>query len=337
MNSFKTYPGLRNTDMLNDKLYRMKWMLLLLILSGLPWLLIAQQVPDTSFRFPLEYPSYPTEAGPVVSIDEAHINFHTISAGFLPFARLLRMDGYRVQPLNQRVTNLAILQQVNILVIANPIDASDTADWVAPNPSAFSEQEIETIREWVSEGGSLFLIADHMPFSGAAYELGKAFGFEWLNGFAFTRNRTWPPSVFSITDSTLVPGPVTSGQKTLAHGKMASGKRGTSTIDSVITFTGSAFRIPENAIPVLVFKSGHYSLQPDTAWVFSEETPRTSLEGYCQGALLEYGKGRVAAFGEAAMFTAQIANGTLKAGFNSETAPQNALFLLNVMQWLSKE
>jgi len=34
------------------------------------------------------------------------------------------------------------------------------------------------------------------------------------------------------------------------------------------------------------------------------------------------------------MFTAQIANGTLKAGFNSELATQNAQFTLNLIHWL---
>ncbi|MBE0646919.1 MAG: DUF4350 domain-containing protein [Bacteroidales bacterium] len=298
---------------------------LALLMVTLPCFALAQQVPDTSFCFPLQPPAYSAESGPVVCIDEAHLNFHTISGGFLPFARLLRMDGYRVKPLNQPISSLKVLNHTDILVIANPIDASDTADWAAPNPSAFTKKEIETIRQWVNQGGSLFLIADHMPFAGAAHDLGKAFGFDFLNGFAFTRSRTWPPSVFKISDQTLMPGPVTSGNQEI------------SPIDSVITFTGSAFRIPQDAIPVLVFHAEHYSLQPDTAWVFSEETPRTALEGYYQGALLEYGKGRVAVFGEAAMFTAQIANGTIKAGFNSEVAPQNAQFLLNVIHWLDGE
>lgn len=295
------------------------------LLSISPLLLFAQQVPDTSFLFPLEKSAYTIGKGPVVLIDEAHFNFHTMSEGFLPFARLLRMDGYRVEPLDQSITVPGILGNVDILVIANALDVSDTGDWILPNPSAFTETEIEVIRQWVYQGGALFLIADHMPFAGAAEKLGSAFGFEWLNGFAFTRPRTWPPSVFTTSDQTLATGPVTSMNTGLYP------------IDSVITFTGSAFRIPPDAMPVLVFKPEHYSLQPDTAWVFTEETPRVNLTGYYQGALLEYGKGRVAAFGEAAMFTAQIANGTLKAGFNSEVAPQNAQFLLNVIHLLDEE
>jgi len=61
----------------------------------------------------------------------------------------------------------------------------NTQDWTLPTPSAFNENEINNIVEWVRDGGSLFLIADHMPFPGAAQELARAFGVEMNNGFAF--------------------------------------------------------------------------------------------------------------------------------------------------------
>ena len=105
-------------------------------------------------------------------------------------------------------------------------------------------------------------------------------------------------------------------------------------IDSIATFTGSAFSIPEGATPVLSFRATDRSLQPDTAWRFHATTPGTLLRGYHQGALLEYGRGHVAVFGEAAMFTAQIANGRIPVGFNSPAAPQNAQFTLNLIHWL---
>jgi hypothetical protein len=51
---------------------------------------------------------------------------------------------------------------------------------------------------------------------------------------------------------------------------------------------------------------------------------------------LNIGKGRVAVFGEAAMFSAQLA-GPKKSpmGMNAPIAKQNPQFLLNVMHWLS--
>jgi len=283
---------------------------------------IAQQIPDTTFVFSIVQPAYQQAKGPVVLIDQAHNNFHTCEGRFSPFAKLLMQDGYHISGLDKPILSLDILKGCKILVIANAINQVNTDEWILPTPSAFSKEEIEIIKEWVKKGGSLLLIADHMPFAGAASDLGKAFGFEFINGFAFTGTGTWPPSVFSVKNNTLLKSPVISGIKDYEK------------IDSVATFTGSAFKAPKDAISIFGFQSGHYSLQPDTAWNFNTKTPKQDLANYCQGAILETGKGKVAVFGEAAMFTAQLVNGNMRVGFNSETAPQNAQFVLNLIHWL---
>jgi hypothetical protein len=84
-------------------------------------------------------------------------------------------------------------------------------------------------------------------------------------------------------------------------------------------------------MPVMVFIDGDFSLNPEIAWQFVEETETVSLSGYAQGALLKYEKGRIAVFGEAAMFTAQIIqlpNGDeFKVGLNNkQLAPNNIRF-----------
>jgi carotenoid cleavage dioxygenase-like enzyme len=76
------------------------------------------------------------------------------------------------------------LKGIRILVIANALNKINIENWYIPTPSAFTVKEIETVRKWVKEGGSLFLIADHMPMGGAAAELAAAFGFHFTNGFA---------------------------------------------------------------------------------------------------------------------------------------------------------
>jgi len=281
----------------------------------------AQQVPDTAYTFPIRQSAYQQGEGPVILIDQAHNNFHTKSGGFCAFSKLLTLDGYNVKDLSKPVLTEDILKGCKILVIANALDSSNRDSWALPTPSAFSAQEIRVMEQWIKGGGHLLLIADHMPFAGAATDLGKAFGFRLLNGFAITREQSWPPSVFSLKDKTLELSPPVNG--IVDYEK----------IDSVATFTGSAFRIPEGATGVLRFDAGR-SLQPDTAWSFHEKTPAVDLLGYYQGAISDYGKGKIAVFGEAAMFTAQIANGTLRAGINSETAPQNAQFVLNLIHWL---
>jgi hypothetical protein len=55
-----------------------------------------------------------------------------------------------------------------------------------------------------------------------------------------------------------------------------------------------------------------------------------------QGAVLDVGRGRVAAFGEAGMFTAQVSEGNgEQVGMNHPQASHNAQFVLNVLHWLA--
>jgi hypothetical protein len=55
-----------------------------------------------------------------------------------------------------------------------------------------------------------------------------------------------------------------------------------------------------------------------------------------QGVALGVGSGRVAMFGEAAMFTAQRSGPEGRPmGMNHPDAPHNAQFVLNVLRWLS--
>ncbi len=74
---------------------------------------------------------------------------------------------------------------------------------------------------------------------------------------------------------------------------------------------------------------------PDTAWIFNDNTKKYNVKGWSQGAYKKYGKGRIAAFGEAAMFTAQLAGpNKIKAGMNNKVAPENYQLLLNIIHWL---
>jgi hypothetical protein len=57
--------------------------------------------------------------------------------------------------------------------------------------------------------------------------------------------------------------------------------------------------------------------------------------GMLQGAVLLAGRGRVAVFGEAAMFSAQVSGAARRPmGMNDPGAAQNPQFLLNTLHWL---
>ena len=285
----------------------------------------AQQVADTTFNPPIAKPAYASSAGPAVMLDEAHFNFHTATGRYLSFAQLLRRDGYVVQASTTRF-NKESLGKGKILVIANALaEINSQGNWSLPNPSAFADDEIAAVRDWVQEGGSLLLIADHMPFAGAVEKLGAAFGIRFSNCFAmFAEQSRGATFAFHRSDGRLAQHPIINGRTTEER------------IDSLITFTGSAFQVDGGVQPLFVLDSSQVLLLPETAWQFTAETPRLPATGWLQGATLKFGKGRVAVFGEAAMFSAQLAGANrTPVGMNSPNAPQNYRFLLNVMHWLS--
>lgn len=294
----------------------------MMFLASLASTLSAQQVADTTYNPTILYPAYGFNEGPVVSIDEGHHNFHTKNGRYKSFANLLERDGYIVDSYKGKFT-LAELRKSKILVISNALNELNITKWYLPNPSAFSIDEIDILERWVSEGGSLFLIADHMPMAGAASDLGARFGFEFTNGFVFD-TLTSGPDYFTLKDRTLLTNIITKG------------KSSNESVQRIVTFTGQAFKLPAEATPILIFPENYVNFLPDTAWRFSEESTKTyNVKGWSQGAFRNYGKGRVVVFGEAAMFSAQLAGpNKVRMGMNNENASQNYKLLLNIIHWL---
>lgn len=294
-----------------------------------------QQVVDSAYVPPhASHPAYAAGSGPVVVIDEAHQNFHTMSARYLPFARLLRADGYVVHPGTARYDS-ATLAGVRVLVVANALHPSNVGpqNWKLPVLAAFDSAEIASIERWVRAGGSLWLIADHMPFAGAIADLARPFGIYWINGVAMPETTNPGPGrrgliTFRRADRSLAGVPVTNG------------RRPEERIDSVVSFTGSAFRLaaerPDSAWPVFTFRARTRVWMPRVLRELGDSVASLPGDGLLQGALLRYGRGRVAAFGEAAMFSAQIAGPQrTPMGMNAPFAPQNAQFALNVAHWMT--
>ncbi len=297
------------------------------LVTALAWssVVAAQQVADTAFAPPIAKPAFAVGQGPLLLIDEAHHNFHTATGRYLPFAELARRDGFRVQGSASPFTAES-LREARVLVIANALHARNREDWSQPTPSAFTEAEIAAVRAWVQAGGSLWLIADHMPMAGAAAALGAALGVTWSNGFAMADGKPSGPFVFTHD-----------GAQRLGRHAVTEGRSADERVTSIATFTGSAFRIGTPMTPILTLAPGVISLVPQTAWQFGPDTTREDVGGWSQGAVFELGKGRVAVFGEAAMFTAQLAGAQQQPmGMNAPVAAQNAQFLLNLLHWLAR-
>jgi hypothetical protein len=298
--------------------------------------LSGQQLPDREFRPPVPDPAYAAGSGPRLCLDEAHHNFHTLDDRFWAFGDLARRDGYRVAPLRNAFT-LAALTVCDLLVISNAQpNARPWNTYPLPTPSAFSTEEISVVRDWVRDGGRLLLIADHMPLAGAAAPLAAAFGASFTNGFAYPGasdaqieaargGGSSSPTLFRPDSGTLASHAIVEGRN--------AGER----VTQVRSFTGQAFRwdVPD-AQPIMILPADFVSLEPLIAWQFKTDTPVRRVGGWWQGATRRVGTGRVALFGEAAMFSAQIAGADRRPmGMNAPMAEQNAQFTLNVLHWLT--
>ncbi len=292
---------------------------LLILLTGCVNTLLAQQAPDMDFNYPIGDPAYAPGKGPSITLDEAHFNFHTLEGRYSPFGKMLNNDGYVLKAGKEKFT-APYLSRTNILVIANPL--GDTGEWKLPTRAAFTTEEVHAVEQWVKGGGSLFLIADHMPCAGAAANLAAVFGFNFINGFAMKSDEG--REIFSRKLGNLSDNPVTNGRN---HAER---------IESIEMFTGSAFLPPPEAKVITSLGENYVIELASVAWEFSETSPKISGMHFVNGAMLRYGKGRVVVFGEAAMFTAQVQGPEKeKMGMNVPSAKQNPQLLLNIVHWLS--
>jgi hypothetical protein len=276
--------------------------------------------------------SYERGAGPVVAIDDAHRNSERSDVRGL--VTLLQEDGYRVRPFTEAMSAES-LTGVDVLLIGNP------GGWEGPGAS-LSTYEVSAVTKWVRAGGSLLLIIDHAPGPANAAGLTAALGVRnWHDGYAmvegseaipvgniiFWRSDSFPadaPSVgptgpaggvgYQGSDAVLAGHPITDGR--------ALGER----VGKVATFVGSAFQLTSDAEPLMTMPHQAVSLRPvatpGVVPVFTAETPRISVGGWLQGAVLRLGQGRVALFGETGLFS-------------GGPAADNRLFVLNLFRWLS--
>jgi hypothetical protein len=184
---------------------------------------------------------------------------------------------------------------------------------------AFSDDEVQTVREWVVNGGSLLLIADHHPFGQASAVLAAALGVTMHGGFTEVSNQypgqTDPSAIeFSRENGLLGEHPITNGRTP------------NEAIRRVRSFTGQSLDAPDAAVLLKLPPAAVEYVPPATE-------PRPS--GNAQAVAFEYGRGRVVVLGEAGMLTAQMADGQ-RFGMNVEGL-DNRQLALSIMHWLSRE
>lgn len=278
----------------------------------------AQQRPDPEFNTSVENPAYKRE-GPRVMFDEAHHNFHTTEGRYKPFVDLVLNDGYRVIR-NRLPFSKTSLSSYKILVISNALGAEEDDDDGA-DKSAFTEEEIAAVNEWVKGGGSLLLIADHAPFGGAAAALASSFGVESSKGYTMDRENSVAGSPSHLIFSR--------ENKLLGEHSITEGRGKDERLNLVRSFTGQSFTGPKDSVAILKLS--------DTATDLPNPQSQTSVSvaGHAQALALKFGKGRVVVQGEAAMISAQVSGPENRRMGMNVPGNDDRQYALNVMHWLS--
>ncbi len=305
-------------------------------------LVAQQQISDPEFRAVVERPAYPG-GGPIVAVDEAHSNFHTAGGQYKPFADLLRSDGYKVIASKGKFET-GSLAGIDVLVIANARDLEALMAGRLTSP-AFTEHECDVVQNWVRTGGSLLLIADHAPFGNAADNLSKRFGVSMGKGWAF--DRLSHGGITTQLDFSRENG-------LLGTHAILRGRDATEEVRKVRSFTGQSLGVPAGAAVLLKLSSTAREaatpadLDAEGAASLKADSPSSNfgshssdVGGRAQGVAMNFGKGKVAVFGEAGLFTAQIVrfnsgNQRLEQRFGMNVpGNDNRQLVLNVLHWLS--
>jgi hypothetical protein len=280
----------------------------------------AQQA-DTGWRHANESPAWKPGEGPLIAFSRHNSPF--VANGLhRPLAALAQGDGFRTRDVEGVATGDA-----SILVLINNY-LPGWRDFPAMEPpSAFSSDEIAAVRRFVEAGGSLLVLADHAPLGGGATALLAEFGFTVLNGHAAEEKSAQAGYAHVEHDFTASSG------LNVRH-PIAGGGTGRKPVARFHGFGGQALIPPANAETLLAIPSGWsaiftYNLQRDLT-----TAPRIDASGMAQGAAAEFGKGRIAVFGEAGGFSAQVLPDGRKSGFNDPAGADNPEFVLATLRWL---
>jgi hypothetical protein len=267
----------------------------------------ATQRADESYDTSVKEPAYKSK-GPEVLFDEAHKNFHKTTGNFKPFADLIRNDGYVITP-NSATFSAAVLKGYDILIISNARGEQGA--------SAFTDDEIAAVVEWVKSGGSLLLVADHTPFGGFSEKLANSLGIDMSKGYTDDpQNRD--PVIKDLLFSR--------DNKLLGDHAITRGRSEKERINRIVSFTGQSLK-SASGTPILKLA--------DTAYdEFPNSDKKIPAAGRAQAIAIEFGKGKVFVSGEAAMLTAQLSAQDRKFGMNVEGI-DNRQYAVNVVHWLS--
>lgn len=264
--------------------------------------------------------AYPHDKNPRVLFDEGHHNFHTSTGRYKPFADALTKDGYIIIPNKQKITP-EVLIGYDVFVCSNASSSEPDSSGRRSPLLAFTAEECSHLKQWVLNGGSMWLIADHEPAGNAVENLADSFGVD------MSKSYTADPKNFDKISLYASWIRYSDENGNLGDHPIIKGRNESERIKTLVSFTGQSLKGPEKSVPLLLLSDEAY----DVINIEDRMSARIiSAKGSCQALAMEFGKGRIVVCGEAAMFTSLEGPGMNFPGTD------NKQLLLNIAHWLSK-
>ena len=273
---------------------------------------------DTNVNLEVEDPTFEINDGPLIMFDSTHKNFFIQSHLIKPLVDLLINDGYRVAFLDKEFSKSS-LSQASVLVVITALPFDFATENSAADKNTFSENELDELQNWVTDGGSLLAFSEHAPFDQAINPLLRKFDIESSIG----------TTVDTINyESKYGPGMIKFENKNLnTNHPIVNGKY---KVEKLVSFGGSAL-LGSKYENILKLDESSFNVKHSTGI-------GPDGKGNSQGLAGMYGSGKVAAFGDSNGFTAMVFNmddGTkMYAGMNTEGYDWKN-FVLNTFRWLT--
>ncbi len=281
---------------------------------------------DPEFNSMVKEPAYDIGKGPKILLDNGHYNFMVQWDFIKPFADLAMSDGYLTIVDSLKFTP-EHLTEFDVVMIISALPFDFTTKTEVTNESTFSQEEINSLYNWVYNGGSLLVFSEHAPFDQAINPL--------LNRFGITSSIGTTIDTINYNKNIGRTGWI---EFTIENGGLNNehpiilGQNKEERVSKLLTFGGSALTGEGYTNLLKLFKSSE-NIKHSTG-------VGPSGKGNSQGLAGKIGKGKVVALGDSNGFTAMLFNkddgSKQKAGMNLEEYDWKQ-FVLNTLHWLSKK
>lgn len=281
---------------------------------------------DPEFNSEVKEPTYKKGKGPKMLLDGAHHNFFIQWDFIKPFSELAKADGYQTIVDSLKFTP-DYLERFDIVMIITALPFDFTTKNEVTDEITFSQDEINSLYNWVEQGGSLLVFSEHAPFDQAINPLLNRFGIKSSIGTTIDRlnyNK-------EIGRTGWIEFTKDNGLLNIEH-PIVKGRTPSNQVNRLLTFGGSGLTGKDYTNLLRLSESSENVVHSTGVGPIGK--------GNSQALAGNVGKGKVVALGDSNGFTAMVfdlKDGTKqKAGMNLENYDWKQ-FILNTLYWLSNE